>query len=284
MTIPIRSILFSPGNQPKIIKKVPRAGADVSIACWEDGTPVEAKGDEVRELSRGAVQELRDEGWDGRMFIRTNHPTSEWFEGDVAAIVEGPYDGIVLPKLENAGDVEALARALEGVERSFDVILGIESGHGVINIKEIVEVSRNAVGVYFGAEDYATSIGGKRSPSNVEVAYPRARVAMFARSYGLSCFDCGTLDFSDDERFLRECAEARGFGYTGKICFHPKQAGLANQAFLPTEEEVAYYTRMLAEYEAALAEGRATPAIDGQMIDGPLIKRAEATLALAAAA
>ncbi|MPZ24377.1 MAG: CoA ester lyase [Dehalococcoidia bacterium] len=281
----IRSIMFSPGNLPEIITKVPRAGADVSIICWEDGTPVDAK-EEARSLTTAAVQELRGQGWQERLFIRTNHPTSEWFEDDVAAVATGPYDGIVLPKLGSAADVAALhAAALVGMDASrvasLDVILGIESGLGVLNLKEIVGEASNAIGVYFGAEDYATSIGAKRSTSNVEVAYPRALVAMVARSYGLSCFDQGTLDFRDEERFERECAEARSYGYTGKICFHPRQVELTNRLFMPTDAEIEWARRLLSEYEAALAEGHATPAIDGQMIDGPLVKRAEATLALA---
>jgi citrate lyase subunit beta / citryl-CoA lyase len=279
----IRSILLAPGNQPDLIRKLPRAGADVSIVCLEDGTPVAEK-DRGRELGAEAVRGLRADGWDGQVFLRVNAPSTEWFDPDVASALDAPYDGIVLPMVSAAADLEALARSVEKAGGDVPpLILGLETGWGVIRIEEILEAAPTTVGLYFGAEDYATSIGAVRSESNVEVAYARARVALHGKVRGLSIFDQGTVRIADEERFRRECDEARGFGYTGKICVTPGQARLANELFLPTADEVEWSRRLLAEYEKALTEGRAAPAIDGMMIDGPLVVRARLTLERAGA-
>lgn len=274
----IRSILFAPANQPKLLRKMPRGNADVAIACLEDGTPVPEK-ESARAAAAAAVGDLRDEGWDGTMFVRVNEATSPWFAEDVAVAAEGQFDGVVLPKTDTPDDVAKLLDALDkvGGER-LEIILGIETGSGVMNLHEILEAGNDAVGVYFGAEDYATSIGGVRSTSNTEVHYPRSKIAMLARVHDMNAFDHGVLEVGDDERFRRECREARGLGYTGKICVHPRQVELANELFLPSQDEVDEARRLLEQYEVALAEGYATPAIDGRMIDGPLVKRAQAIL------
>jgi citrate lyase subunit beta/citryl-CoA lyase len=280
MTKPIRSIMFAPANQLKLLKKMPAAKADVTIACLEDGTPVPEKV-EARSTVTEAFRELKAEGWTGRAFVRINPLGTEFFEDDVACAVDGPFDGLVIPKVGSAEDVHAVMSRAKSRGDDFKLILGIESGRGVINIESIMDAAQNAIGAYFGAEDYATSIGAVRSESNVEVAYARARVALHATVHGLNSFDCGTIAIKDDERFRRECAEARGYGFTGKVCLHPRQVELANECFMPSADEVAYSQRLLTAYNEALSEGRATPAIDGLMIDGPLVKRAEAILALA---
>jgi citrate lyase subunit beta/citryl-CoA lyase len=282
----IRSIMFAPANLPALASKMPRSKPDVAIIDFEDGTPDPEKVSS-RPLAVEALQTMRAEGWEGRVFVRVNHPSTEWYEDDVKAVLEAGFDGMALPKTSSVEDVQkfnALVDAhVAAGGKEPEVIVGIESGRGVIHIEEILDEARNVVGVYFGGEDYATSIGGVRSESNIENHYPRSRVALSAKVRGLSCFDQGVVSFKDDERYLRECAEARGFGFTGKICLHPRQTELANKAFRPTDEEVAFAKRLLEEYEKALQNGHATPNIDGMMIDGPLVKRAEAILVLAEA-
>jgi citrate lyase subunit beta/citryl-CoA lyase len=282
----IRSIMFAPANLPALAAKMPRSKPDVAIIDFEDGTPVPEKVS-GRAQAVEALKTMRDEGWEGRVFIRVNHPSTEWFEDDVKAVFEGGFDGIALPKTSSVEDVQKYNALLDAHVaaggKEPEVIIGMESGWGIIRIESILDEARNVVGVYFGGEDYATSIGGVRSESNIENHYPRSRVALSAKVRGLSCFDQGVVSFKDDDRYRRECAEARGFGFTGKVCLHPRQTELANEEFQPTEEEIAFAKRLLEEYEKALQQGHATPNIDGMMIDGPLVKRAEALLALAQA-
>jgi citrate lyase subunit beta / citryl-CoA lyase len=279
----LRSILFAPANLPDIIRKMPRSEPDVAVACLEDGTPPDHKV-QARELAAGAVRDVRAAGWRGRMFVRVNDVSTEWFAGDVACAVSTPFDGIVLPMVDSRDDVERLMTLLAELGApDMPIVLGIETVRGVINVDSIMSAAPTAIAIYFGGEDYATSLGAVRSSSNAELGYPRARVALHARAHGLSSFDHGTVRFDDDDRFRRESIDARGLGFTGKICFHPRQAALAHELFQPSDEEVAWSRRVIEAYDEAEAAGRGAPEVDGQMIDGPLVKRAREILATAAA-
>ena len=132
---------------------------------------------------------------------------------------------------------------------------------------------------YFGAEDFVADMGGVRTAGNGEVAYARAEVALAARLAGVALLDMVVTDFGDDERFSREAAEARALGYGGKLCIHPAQVPLANAAFVPSAGEVDRARRLLAAYDAAVAEGHAAIAFEGQMVDEPLARRARALVA-----
>jgi citrate lyase subunit beta/citryl-CoA lyase len=134
---------------------------------------------------------------------------------------------------------------------------------------------------YFGAEDYVTDLGGVRTPGNAEVAHARAVVVLAARLAGVPAVDIVVPDFHDDDRFRREAAEARAFGYAGKLCIHPRQVALAHEAFVPSAEEVARARRLLAAYDEATARGTAAIAFEGQMVDEPLAARARGVLAAA---
>lgn len=279
---PMRSILFAPANLPDLIRKMPRAAPDIAVACLEDGTPPAEK-EGARAIAAGAIEALRSEGWTGRMFARINDVTTPWFEDDVRSVLTAPFDGIVLPMVSSPADVKRLsARVAQFTNDAVPLVLGIETVAGVINVGAIMDAAPSAVAIYFGGEDYATSLGAARSESNIELLYPRSQVAMHARLRDLGSFDHGTVRFDDDERFRRECQSGRGLGFTGKICFHPRQVAHANELFRPSEEELAWSRRVLAAYEEALRMGRAAPAIDGQMIDGPLVTRARETISAAA--
>ncbi len=129
---------------------------------------------------------------------------------------------------------------------------------------------------YFGAEDYVADLGGIRTPGNEEVAFARSYVAIAARLAGIPAFDLVTLDFGDDARFTTEAHEARALGYAGKLCIHPAQVGLANEAFRPSDDELDWAARLLAAFDEA---GGRTIAFEGQMVDEVVAARARAIVA-----
>jgi citrate lyase subunit beta/citryl-CoA lyase len=132
------------------------------------------------------------------------------------------------------------------------------------------------VACYFGAEDYVADLGGIRTASNDEVAVPRSLVAIAARLAGIPALDMVTLDFGDEERFVREAREARALGYAGKICIHPAQVRYADDAFRPSLEEVEWAHRLLTAFDRV---GGVTIAFEGQMVDEVVAARARAILA-----
>jgi citrate lyase subunit beta/citryl-CoA lyase len=249
-----RSVLFVPGDRPDLAAKAPRSAPDVIVLDLEDAVPAAGK-----VAARSAVGEAVEVLAGATVLVRVNPPGSEWFEDDVAALPAG-LAGVVVPKFEAP------------VELGLPVVAGLETVRGVADARAILG---GAAACYFGAEDYVADLGGVRTPGNAEVGTARALVGMAARLAGIPALDMVTLDFGDTDRFVAEAAEARALGYAGKLCIHPAQVGPANEAFVPSAEEVERAERLLAAFEAG---GRATVAFEGQMVDEVVARQARAVL------
>jgi citrate lyase subunit beta/citryl-CoA lyase len=281
----MRSLLFAPANRADLIAKLARPGADAVAVDLEDGTPVAEK-EAARAIAVAAIAELAKQQGVPQIFVRANTPDSPWFDGDLEAMVAAAIrglEGFVIPKLESAPQLVSIERKLTTLERAagmppHTLILGLETGAGVEYATEILRASSRACAAYFGAEDYAADIGARRTRGSAEVAYARARVALSCRLAGVAAIDQAVVEVRDDERYTEDATVGRDLGYDGKLCVHPAQVALAHAAFSPSEEEVDRSRRLLAAYEQSLAEGRATTEFEGQMIDSPLVLRAQRTL------
>jgi len=135
-------------------------------------------------------------------------------------------------------------------------------------------------GLAFGAEDFITDIGGRRTLEGVEVLYARSRVVLATRLGGLQALDQVFTAIRDDGSFRRDAEVGRQLGFDGKMCITPRQVEMANEVFSPSAEEVDRSRRLIETYEAAQSEGRGTIEFEGSMIDEPLVKRARAVLKL----
>jgi citrate lyase subunit beta/citryl-CoA lyase len=265
MTIRWRSLLFVPADRPDLAAKATRSGPDVVVLDLEDAVPADGKA-----AARDALQEgVAALAGVVALCVRVNPPATQWFEDDVAALPAG-LTAVVVPKLESAEQVARVAAATGDVP----LLAGIETVLGVADARAVLTGPVSSC--YFGAEDYIADLGGVRTVGNAEVAYARAQVGIAARLAGVAALDMVTLDFHDDDRFVREAAEARALGYAGKMCIHPKQVGLANEAFRPSVDEVDWAQRVLAAFDAS--GGRAV-ALDGQMLDEVVAVRARSILA-----
>jgi citrate lyase subunit beta/citryl-CoA lyase len=253
-----RSPLFVPGDKPQLGAKSTRSHPDVVVLDLEDAVPPAAKAD-ARTTVAAMAGLLTDVV---PVWVRVNPPGTPWFADDVAGLPDG-IAAVVVPKFEGPVDVGGRP-----------VVAGLETVRGVADARDVL--GDDVVACYFGAEDYVADLGGVRTPGNDEVAWARASVAVAARLAGIPALDLVTLDFGDGERFTREAREARALGYAGKLCIHPAQVPLANEAFLPSAEEVDWATRLLAAFEDA---GGSTIAFEGQMVDEVVAARARAILA-----
>jgi citrate lyase subunit beta/citryl-CoA lyase len=210
-----------------------------------------------------------------------NAPTTEWFLADIRDGLCTELAAIVVPKIESMAGLEVVTRELVAAGfADLGVIAGIETALGVADARSLL-AHPHVVAAYFGAEDFIADMGGVRTPTNFEVAYARATVALAGRLAGVPVLDQVVTDFRDDERFVREASEARALGYAGKLCIHPGQVSLANGAFVPSAAEVDRARRLLAAYEAASASGIAAIDFEGQMVDAPLATQARRVLDLA---
>ena len=281
----IRSLFFAPANRPDLVVKFPRFGADCCVIDLEDGTPPGEK-EKARGMLQDTVKQVRDAGLSkGLLTVRVNVPASPHYLADIEAAFACDVDGIVIPKLE---DVEQAFTAVHWIQRldaqspratPRTIVGDNEKVSGMLNAVELCKGVKNMGSVYFGAEDFAADIGGRRTPRGDEVYTARSMVVMAAKAAGLIALDQAVVDIRNDALFLEDAARGRDLGYDGKICVTPGQVKLSHQAFSPTVQERDYAKRLVETYQAAMARGVGTIDFEGRMIDGPLLKRAQAILA-----
>ncbi|ARP75652.1 HpcH/HpaI aldolase/citrate lyase family protein [Bordetella genomosp. 6] len=280
----IRSLLLAPANRHDLLAKFPRFGADCCVIDLEDGTPSADKVAARAALPK-AVGAIRAGGYGGLLTVRVNEPGSPLYLDDLAAAFDAGIDAVVIPKVEEPGQlwpahhhVARLAAIHPARARRF-VVCGLESVRGVQAAARVSRPDLDVGAVYFGAEDYASSIGGRRTPQGQEVLAARSMVVMAAKAAGLQAIDQAVVDIRNDAHYLADATQGRELGYGGKTCVTPAQVRLAHQVFSPTPRERDFARRLVAAYEEALGRHVGVIEFEGQMVDGPLLKRAQAILA-----
>jgi citrate lyase subunit beta-like protein len=159
-------------------------------------------------------------------------------------------------------------------------LIGIETAKGILNLKEIASHPRLDA-VIFGGEDFAASIGAKRTKEATELLYARQAVIVACAANDLQAIDIVTIDYKDEENLKRESEFGARLGFSGKQIIHPVQVAVVQKAFTPSEEEIAYAKRIVETFEASQKEGKGAYSLDGKMIDMPLLRNAEKVLARA---
>jgi citrate lyase subunit beta/citryl-CoA lyase len=277
--MPRRSVLFSPGDRPELLRKAPRSGADTVVFDLED-----AVAPSERSAARAAVREvLADPAFDPRceVAVRVGDP-----EADLPALFgDGPIrlDAVVVPKVESTDDVVAVADTLAAHGRELPLLALVETAAGVLNAATVGRVEA-VDALVFGAEDFAASVGATRTEVGTEVLYARQRVLVAARAAGIDAIDTLVTDYTDDERLREDTATTVRLGYDGKLAIHPRQVTVINEAFTPDPDRVEWARRVLDARDEATAAGRGVFSVDGEMIDAPLVAQAERVLERARAA
>lgn len=289
-----RSVLFSPGDRPELMRKAPRTDADVLVFDLEDAVAPDRK-DEAREAVNEVLSDS-DFDPDAEVCVRVN-PIEGAAADDLDALL-GELDGdslngdtldgdaldsVMLPKATEREDVERLGRLLEKRDRELPVLALIESARGVLNAPEIADASPTE-GLIFGAEDLAADLGATRTGEGTEVLYARERVVVAASAAGVDAIDTVYTEFEDEDGLREDTAFAIQLGFDGKLAIHPAQVPVVNEAFTPADEEIEWARRVVEASERARADGRGVFEVDGEMIDAPLISQAERILERARAA
>jgi citrate lyase subunit beta/citryl-CoA lyase len=268
-------MLFVPAAREEFVAKAPGRGADAVILDCEDATPAHLK-PEARELARRHAPTLVAQGC--AVAVRVNALASEWGSGDLEGALCSELCAVVVPKVDRVEELDTIAERLDAIGlTSLGVLAGIETVLGVADARALLAHPR-VVGAYFGAEDFVTDLGGRRTASNVEVAHARGALVLAARLAGVPLLDQVVTDVADGDRFVVEADEARSMGYAGKLCIHPAQVALANAAFTPSEAELDRARRLLAAYDEGIAAGLGAISFEGQMVDEPLAARARAVV------
>lgn len=283
-----RSALFVPVTVPAFVEKAHTRGADAVILDLEDSI-ADAEKAAARARVREAIPVCARGGAD--VLVRINKPSALAL-ADLDACVWPGLDGIVVPKAESAREIAILDAWIGERERGRGMPVGavqlsliVESALGLHNAMEIALASPRAVGIALGSEDYTLDIDVEPSKSGQESLYGKAQIVVVARVAGLQPLGIvGSIaDYRDLDAMAVAIRHARQLGYMGASCIHPAQVGPLNAGFSPSADDVARARTVVAAFEAAVAQGRASVGVDGKMVDVPVAERARRLLARAAA-
>ena len=276
-----RALLYMPGDNWKMITKSITLGVDSICMDMEDGTAINRKA-EARATIAKALQEL-DFGRSEKL-ARINSVGSGWEKDDIGAILPYHPDGIVIPKIESYDHVEWAGGIIESAEldhgwpiNSIRILIGVETAKGILNLREIAAHPRLDA-IIFGGEDFAASIGATRTKDALELLYARQAIVTACAAYDLQAIDIVTIDYTDIAALRTESEFGARLGYSGKQIIHPAQVEPVQTAFTPNDEAIARAKRIVEMFEASQKEGKGAFALDGKMIDMPLVKNARRVL------
>jgi citrate lyase subunit beta/citryl-CoA lyase len=257
----VRSYLFVPGNRPERFEKALAAGAHAVIVDLEDAVSPAQKTD-AREAAARALSDSPS------LLVRVNPVASAWFDDDVRMCVQAGVAGIVLPKADGAEAIDALrARVGDGVA----ILPLVETARGVWNALAIAR-ARGVARLVFGSLDFQADVG----ITDDDLLHARSRLVLASRVAEIAPpVDGVTTAFDDEAALRRDALRARTLGFGAKLCIHPKQVAIVNGAFRPTDAEIAWARRVV---EADAAATGAAVAIDGKMVDRPVLLKARAIL------
>jgi citrate lyase subunit beta/citryl-CoA lyase len=275
--------MFVPGNRERFLEKVYELAAspDAVFLDLEDGVVPPEKATARAMVARV----LRDERPGPLRTVRVNAVGTDWFRADMEAIVGPGLEAVCVPKVERATDLEPVVELLDDADPvgTVRIVATIESAAGLLRAAEIAAAHPRVLAIMFGAEDYALDLGlpAKREAEAAELVYARSASVVAATAARVLSIDGVFPDLDDPEGLLREVIQARRLGFTAKATFNPRQVQVINEQFSPTADELEYARRVAEAFEEASRRGHASVAVGGQLVDLPIVHRAQALLALA---
>ncbi|WP_270333269.1 citrate (pro-3S)-lyase subunit beta [Ligilactobacillus acidipiscis] len=283
-----RTMMFVPGNNPAMVKDAGIYGADSIMFDLEDAVSMNEK-DSARALVYQALKTV-DYG-DAELVVRINGLDTPYCDNDIKAMVKAQIDVIRLPKVESAEMMKNLEKKVIAAEKEFDVPVGsihlmaaIESAKGVLNAPQIAAASERMIGLALSAEDYTTDMKTHRYPDGSELEFARNVVLHSARAAGIAAFDTVFTNMDDTEGFYRETRHIHQLGFDGKSLVNPRQIAMVNKVYEPTKAEVENALNVIDAIEEAKKKGSGVISMNGQMVDRPVVLRAQRIMMLAKAA
>ena len=282
-----RTMMFVPGNNPAMVKDAGIYGADSIMFDLEDAVSMAEK-DAARDLVYEALQ-TQDYG-DAELVVRVNGQDTPYYANDVRAMVKAGIDVVRLPKAEDAEMVKKLDADITAAEKEFGreegstmLMAAIESAKGVINAYQIASAYDRMMGIALSAEDYTTDMKTHRYPDGAELEFARNMVLHAARAAGVAAFDTVFTNMNDTEGFYRETEYIHQLGFDGKSLVNPRQIPMVNKVYEPTKKEIENAKNVENAIKEAKLKGSGVISMNGQMVDRPVVLRAERVMLLAKA-
>ena len=287
---PRRALLYVPGDDLRKMHKAAALAAsnehfersDCICLDIEDGVALSRK-EVARQIIPEALSNL-DFGSAERL-VRVNSHSSGLQAADLAAILPAHPQGIILPKAETPQEISEISQAIAAAETRYGwpagkiaLIAIVESARAILNLAQIAAANPRLQAIALGAEDLAADMGAVRSPAGWEVFFARSALVLHTAAYDLQAIDMVYTDFKDISGLEGEARQAAGMGFTGKQVIHPGQVEAVQRAFTPSEEAVENARRLVQAYEQQLAAGKGVFALDGKMVEAPMVQAARRLL------
>jgi citrate lyase subunit beta/citryl-CoA lyase len=274
-----RSFLFVPANRPERYAKALASGAGAVIVDLEDAVPADAKVAARKQLASGFAS--LSAGDRSRLLVRINAGGTPWHDDDLLLLGQLARDGlagVVLPKVESAAELRRVAAC---VGNTCALLPMLESAAGLAALDALAG-SPGVARLVFGNLDFQADVGMACGPDEAELLPVRLALVLASRRAGLAApVDGVTPGTGDAVQVQRDAERSRRGGFGAKLCIHPAQVAVVNTALGPTTAELDWARRVL---EANRSAGGGVFTLDGRMVDAPVLRLAERTLALQAAA
>ena len=275
-----RTRLYIPGNNPHLVENAGLYGADCVILDLEDSVPLDQKFD-ARILVKYSLRNVdfgRSEKW-----VRINSPDTPFWKADLEEVL--PYVDVVnVPKVESYEDVEKISGIMDKIEEKHGVVkrkIGpiIETLKGLTNAREIAKHPR-VVAMAWGGEDLTAELGIPKKKALI-LDHVRAEIVIASKSQGKMALDTVYSNIRDEEGLFEYARRARYMGFDGVGVLHPNQVEVVHRAFRPEEKDIEEAKKIVEAAEKAMREGKGVIALNGRMIDKPVLERARKILAFA---
>ena len=280
-----RSMLFVPGNNPKMMTSCGFFGADAIIFDLEDAVSPDEK-DAARLLVKYAVKNV--ERCRSEIIVRVNAADTPLFAQDLEAIVPQRPDYIMLPKTASRQTVCGCDAAIGEIERRCGMEVGtvkliplIETALGVENAFNIASACPRVAALFLGGEDLTADLRCKRTKQGNEINYARTRLVCAARAAGVDVYDTPFTDVNDDEGIVRDAEYAKSLGFSGKSAIAPRHVRVINEVFSPSAKDIEYARLVFEAIRIGKEQGKGAVSLRGKMIDKPIVERARQTLEIA---
>jgi citrate lyase subunit beta / citryl-CoA lyase len=280
-----RTMLYIPGNNPAMLQQGGTYGADSLLLDLEDAVALNQK-DSARILVRNMLQVV--DFYDAEVCVRVNHLSTGFGMADLEEIVPLQPSAIRYPKTESAEEVENLISIIEKIEdkhglphNRMTIHAMIETAMGVQNVFSIASKFSRVDAITIGGQDLTADMNIVYTPDGAGIDFARKRIVMAAKASHIDVIDTVFPDVNDEEGLRRETEYAKNIGFTGKAVINPRQIDIIHEVYTPKDEEIRKAYRIVKEFIKNKEAGIGVFAIDGKMIDAPVVARAEYVLKLA---
>ncbi|MFQ5999053.1 MAG: HpcH/HpaI aldolase/citrate lyase family protein [Candidatus Bathyarchaeia archaeon] len=276
-----RSLLFTPGNNEKMISKAFTLDADAVILDLEDAVPPEEK-PTARRIVSETISKAR-----GHVYARVNSLPTGMTNEDIGKVVQPNITGIVLPKVMSAEDVRKADALLTETEKTLNIENGtttilpiVETASGVVHAYEIAKSSNRVKAITFGAGDFTLDMGINWTEEGTESIYARSKVVVDAVAANKMPIDAVYTNVENLKGITQDARLGKQLGYKGKAIIHPSHIQPVNDIFSPSREELQWASGVVSAFEATMAEGKGATRFEGKMIDIMHYDRAKELLAM----